>query len=75
MKGTILGEETRKLILNSPKNEITEHIIYEKLSQSTKNPQNKICQADYGFIHHKARWHPEQDIVANQSSSSDIANF
>jgi VIT1/CCC1 family predicted Fe2+/Mn2+ transporter len=41
MKDVTLSEETRKLILNSQKNEITEHIIYEKLSKSTKNPQNK----------------------------------
>jgi VIT1/CCC1 family predicted Fe2+/Mn2+ transporter len=41
MKDVTLNEETRKLILNSQKNEITEHIIYEKLSKSTKNPQNK----------------------------------
>ena len=41
MKNLVLSEETRKLILNSQKNEITEHIIYEKLSKSTKNPQNK----------------------------------
>jgi len=41
MKDIILDEETRKSILNSQKNEITEHIIYEKLSRSIKNPQNR----------------------------------
>ncbi len=37
----ILDEETRKSILNSQKNEVTEHIIYERLSRSIKNPENK----------------------------------
>ena len=41
MKDVVLSEETRKLILNSQKSETTEHFIYEKLSKSTKNPQNK----------------------------------
>jgi len=41
MKSRPLDEETRKLILTSQKNEITEHIIYEKLTQSTKDAQNR----------------------------------
>jgi rubrerythrin len=41
MKSRPLDEETRKLILTSQKNEITEHIIYEKLAQSTKDAQNR----------------------------------
>jgi len=42
MKSRTLDEKTEKLILNSQKNEITEHIIYEKLAQSTKDSQNRI---------------------------------
>jgi VIT1/CCC1 family predicted Fe2+/Mn2+ transporter len=41
MKDIVLAEEIRKSILNSQKNEITEHIVYEKLSRSMKNPENK----------------------------------
>jgi hypothetical protein len=41
MKSRPLNEETRKLIRTSQKNEITEHIIYEKLAQSTKDSQNR----------------------------------
>jgi VIT1/CCC1 family predicted Fe2+/Mn2+ transporter len=41
MKSRPLDEETRKLVLTSQKNEITEHIIYEKLAQSTKDAQNR----------------------------------
>ena len=45
MESRPLDEETEKLILASQKNEITEHIIYEKLAQSTKDSQNrKILQ-------------------------------
>lgn len=45
MKSRTLDEETEKLILTSQKNEITEHVIYEKLAQSTKDPKNrKILQ-------------------------------
>lgn len=36
-----LDEETKKIILTAQKNEITEHFIYQKLSQSIKNPHNK----------------------------------
>jgi VIT1/CCC1 family predicted Fe2+/Mn2+ transporter len=41
MKSRPLDEETRKLVLTSQKNEITEHIIYKKLAQSTKDAQNR----------------------------------
>jgi rubrerythrin len=45
MKSRTLDEKTEKLLLNSQKNEITEHIIYEKLAQSTKDSKNrKILQ-------------------------------
>jgi VIT1/CCC1 family predicted Fe2+/Mn2+ transporter len=45
MKTRTLDEKTDKLILTSQKNEITEHIIYEKLARSTKDSQNrKILQ-------------------------------
>jgi VIT1/CCC1 family predicted Fe2+/Mn2+ transporter len=36
-----LDKETRDTILTSQKNEITEHIIYSKLSQAVKDKQNK----------------------------------
>ena len=41
MKSRFLDEETRKLVLTSQKNEITEHLIYKKLAQSTKDAQNR----------------------------------
>jgi len=41
MKSRSLDEETRKLVLTSQKNEITEHLIYKKLAQST----NKVGAA------------------------------
>ena len=41
MKSIPLDERTRKLILTSQKNEITEHIIYKKLARSTKDAQNR----------------------------------
>ena len=36
-----LDKKTRDIILTSQKNEITEHIIYSKLSQAVKDKQNK----------------------------------
>jgi VIT1/CCC1 family predicted Fe2+/Mn2+ transporter len=36
-----LDKKTRDIIITSQKNEITEHIIYSKLSQSVKDKQNK----------------------------------
>jgi VIT1/CCC1 family predicted Fe2+/Mn2+ transporter len=36
-----LDKKTRDIILTSQKNEITEHIIYSKLSQAVKDEQNK----------------------------------
>jgi len=36
-----LDKKTLDIILTSQKNEITEHIIYSKLSQSIKDKQNK----------------------------------
>ncbi|MBI5253536.1 MAG: VIT1/CCC1 transporter family protein [Euryarchaeota archaeon] len=36
-----LDEETKKIILASQRNEVTEHFIYGRLSQSTKDPHNK----------------------------------
>jgi VIT1/CCC1 family predicted Fe2+/Mn2+ transporter len=45
MNSRVLDEKTKRLIVISQKNEITEHIIYEKLAQSTKDSQNrKILQ-------------------------------
>lgn len=45
MKSEALDKKTEKLILTSQRNEITEHIVYEKLAQSTKDSQNrKILQ-------------------------------
>jgi len=41
MKANLLDEETKKTILTAQRNEIAEHSIYEKLSQSTKDPHNK----------------------------------
>jgi len=41
MKHITLDEETRRLILDSQRNEITEHVVYGKLANSSKNPQNK----------------------------------
>jgi VIT1/CCC1 family predicted Fe2+/Mn2+ transporter len=41
MNSRPLDERTRKLILTSQKNEITEHEIYKKLARSTKNAQNR----------------------------------
>ena len=37
----MLDKETKKAVLTAQKNEITEHFIYEKLSQSIKDPHNK----------------------------------
>ncbi len=45
MKSRTLDDETKGSILTSQKNEITEHIIYDKLAQSTKDSKNrKILQ-------------------------------
>jgi len=41
MKAKMLDEETKNIILTAQRNEITEHFIYEKLSQSTKDPHNR----------------------------------
>jgi len=37
----MLDENLRKAVLTAQRSEITEHFIYEKLSQSTKDPHNK----------------------------------
>ncbi len=70
MKDVILGEETRKLILGSQKNEITEHIIYEKLSKSTKNPQNKriLKQIASDELKHYNFWkkYSNEDVKPNK---------
>ena len=45
MKSKILDEKIRKTILDAQRNEITEHFIYEKLSQTTRDLHNrKILQ-------------------------------
>ncbi|TFF86316.1 MAG: rubrerythrin family protein [Promethearchaeota archaeon] len=36
-----IDDKTRKFLLQSQKNEITEYHIYQKLAERTKNPQNK----------------------------------
>jgi len=41
MKAKTLDTKTKNTILTAQRNEITEHLIYEKLSQSTKDPHNK----------------------------------
>jgi len=41
MEDVMLDEETRKRLLIAQRNELTEHIIYEKLAQSTKDAHNK----------------------------------
>jgi VIT1/CCC1 family predicted Fe2+/Mn2+ transporter len=41
VKAKMLDKETERTILTAQRNEITEHFIYEKLSQSTKDPNNK----------------------------------
>jgi hypothetical protein len=41
MNSRALDEQTKRIIAASQKNEITEHIIYEKLAQSTKDSQKK----------------------------------
>jgi hypothetical protein len=48
MKSRTLDEKTEKLLLISQKNEITEHVIYEKLAQSTKDSKKqKNSPADF----------------------------
>jgi VIT1/CCC1 family predicted Fe2+/Mn2+ transporter len=41
VKDMILSEETEKRLLIAQRNELTEHIIYERLAQSTKDAHNK----------------------------------
>jgi VIT1/CCC1 family predicted Fe2+/Mn2+ transporter len=41
MKAKVLDKKIKKIILNSQKNEITEHFIYDKLSKSEKDSHNK----------------------------------
>ncbi|MBS7660019.1 rubrerythrin family protein [Candidatus Bathyarchaeota archaeon] len=36
----MLSEEIEGILLNAQRNEVTEHLIYEKLAQSTKDPRN-----------------------------------
>ncbi|MEM2486878.1 MAG: VIT1/CCC1 transporter family protein [Candidatus Bathyarchaeia archaeon] len=36
----MLSEEIEGILLNAQRNEVTEHLIYEKLAQSTKDPKN-----------------------------------
>jgi len=41
MNPELQDKKTKKTILTAQKNEITEHFIYEKLSESERNPHNK----------------------------------
>jgi len=41
LNAKMLDENLRKAVLTAQRSEITEHFIYEKLSQSTKDPHNK----------------------------------
>ncbi|MFQ6088165.1 MAG: VIT1/CCC1 transporter family protein [Candidatus Methanofastidiosia archaeon] len=41
MKAKMLDRKTKNAILTAQRNEITEHFIYEKLSQSIEDPHNK----------------------------------
>jgi len=36
----MLDSATRKMIRTAQRNEITEHLVYEKLAQSLKDPHN-----------------------------------
>ena len=70
MKDVVLSEETRKLILNSQKSVTTEHFIYEKLSKSTKNPQNKriLKQIASDELKHYNFWkkYTNEDVKPNK---------
>jgi VIT1/CCC1 family predicted Fe2+/Mn2+ transporter len=57
-KAEMLEERVRKTILTAQKNEITEHFIYEKLSQSTRDLHNKriLKQISYDELAHYNFW-------------------
>jgi hypothetical protein len=41
----MVEKKMEKLILTAQRNEITEHFVYKKLSQSAMNPHNKsVCK-------------------------------
>jgi VIT1/CCC1 family predicted Fe2+/Mn2+ transporter len=57
-KAMVLDERVRKTILTAQKNEITEHFIYEKLSESTRDPNNKriLKQIAHDELDHYNFW-------------------
>jgi VIT1/CCC1 family predicted Fe2+/Mn2+ transporter len=54
----MLDRETEKAILTAQKSEITEHFVYEKLSQSIKDPHNKeiLKRISSDELKHYAFW-------------------
>ncbi|MFW9904002.1 MAG: VIT1/CCC1 transporter family protein [Candidatus Thorarchaeota archaeon] len=62
----MLDQNTKKLILNAQKNEITEHYIYKRLSKSIKDPHNRsiLNQIAEDELKHYAFWkqYTQRDI-------------
>lgn len=69
MKADVLDEDTKRTILSAQKNEITEHYIYEKLSESVKDPHNKkiLEQISRDELDHYNIWkkYTTQDVPPN----------
>jgi len=69
-KAMVLDERVRKTILTAQKNEITEHFIYEKLSESTRDPHNKriLKQIAHDELAHYNFWkkYTEENVKPNK---------
>jgi rubrerythrin len=69
----MLDEKVEKIILNAQRNEITEHLIYERLAQSIKDLQNKkvLKQISSDELKHYNFWKEftHKDVKPNRLKS------
>lgn len=66
MKRQMLDKQTENFAISAQKNEITEHFIYKRLSQSIKDPHNKkiLSQISDDELRHYSFWkkHTKRDV-------------
>jgi len=70
MKAKTLDKKTRKGLLAAQRNEITEHFVYGKLSQSVKDPHNskilKKISKDELAHHDSWKKYTKEDVKPNK---------
>jgi rubrerythrin len=68
----MIGNELKKKLLRAQKNEITEHLVYEGLSQSVKDLHNKsvLKRISADELKHYDLWkqHTQEDVKPDKLS-------